>query len=128
MLMTANPLADAERYHDAADDAAQIIDRALEEESARLQQEVRGAILAADAAAIVPHISISGKRVSAMLTEVLNDHMHDQDGMLLRLLSCAALGDIAGAAAAAETIISAVAHRHAEDVCEKLDLAGEVMA
>jgi hypothetical protein len=128
MLMTANPLADAERYHDAAAAAAEIIDRAHEDEEDRLLQEVRAAILAGDAAAIVPHVSIAGKRVHAMLTEVMADHMHDQDAALLQLLSCAALGDIAGAAAAAETIISAVAHRHAEDVCEKLDLAGEVMA
>ena len=117
-------LAQRERYEDRAELAQDAHERDID----RLAGEVRGAILAGDAAAIVPHVSIAGTRIHTMLTEVLNDHMHDQDGALLRLISCAALGDAAGAAEAAETIISTVAWRHAEDVCERIELSGEVMA
>ena len=110
------------------EDCAELAQDATESDIDRLAGEVRGAILAGDAAAIVPHVSIAGTRIHTMLTEVLNDHMHDQDSALLRLISCAALGDAAGAAEAAETIISTVAWRHAEDVCERIELSGEVMA
>jgi hypothetical protein len=113
---------------DAQDESAEHLERLAEREYDTLVREVRDAILAGDSAAVVPHVSAAGKRIHAMLIEITTDHMHDQDGALLRLLSCAALGDPAGAAEAAETIISTVSHRHAEDVCERLDLAGEVMA
>ena len=110
------------------EDCAELAQDATESDIDRLAGEVRGAILAGDAAAIVPHVSIAGTRIHTMLTEVMADHMHDQDSALLRLISCAALGDAAGAAEAAETIISTVAWRHAEDVCERIELSGEVMA
>lgn len=128
LYYTANPSGDAERHDDAEQARHDHFEAANDAERLTLEQEVRDAILAGNAAAIVPHVSIAGKRMHALITEVLADHMHDQDPALLQLLSCAAMGDIVGAAAAAETIISAVAHRHAEDVCERLELSGEVMA
>ena len=128
MLMTANPIADAERHEEAAAQRAEFFDNAAQHAAADLADEVRASILQADADAVIPHVSIAGKWIRAMLTEVVADHMHDQDGELLRLLSCAALGDSVGAAQAAETIISIVAHRHAEHVCERVFLSGEVTA
>lgn len=128
MHMTNEPWLDAARHEDEQD----AIAAALEDRDARqrelLEIEVRDAILSGNPLAQVTHVSIGGKRITAMLSEVFFDHTWDKDEALMQLLSAAARGDVAGAAAAAETIIATVAQRHAEDVCDRLDLSGEVMA
>ena len=127
MLMTANPLADYERWVDNAEATANAIERTDNARHASLLNEIREAILTGDARAIVPHVAINGREVAVSVSEMLSDHMHDQDGRLMQLLAAAARGDCIGAACFAESIIAVVANRHADDVIERLDVCGEVL-
>jgi hypothetical protein len=127
MMPTANPHADAERWEDQAEATAQSVEAADNAKHAEVLDEVREAILTGDARAIVQHVAINGRPVTVSVSEMMWDHMHDQDERVIQLLFAAVHGDTIGAACIAESIISTVAHRHADDVVERLDLCGEVM-
>lgn len=128
MHMTSDPWLDAARHEDAQDAISAVLESHDKRQAAAIRDAVRDACLSGDATVTVPHVSIDGKRIATMLTEVLADHMHDQDAALCKLIACALKMDIIGACAAAEQIVSTVEARHAEDVCERLDISGEVLA
>jgi len=128
MLMpTANPHADAERWVDQAEATAQSVEAADNAKHAEVLDEVRAAILTGDARAIVQHVAINGRPVTVSVSEMMWDHMHDQDERVMQLLAAASRCDTVAAAELAESIMATVAHRHADDVVERLDLCGEVM-
>ena len=128
MLMpTANPHADYERWADQAEATALSVEAADNAKHAEVRAEVREAILAG-AFTRVTHVSIAGKPEQVCVSEVWDDRMYDCNGDLFRLLRAVIERRDIDALVIANGMVQMCATRHADDVCERLDLAGEVMA
>lgn len=128
MLITTNPLADAERFNDAEQARADHFEAQSERERRIVRDAVLDALLAGDVAAVVPHVSTNGKTITTHLTEVMADHRYKLDEHILRLIAAALKMDYTGCHTHAQALSIALQDLHADDVVERLELAGEVLA
>jgi uncharacterized Zn ribbon protein len=128
MIPTINPLRDAEVHADAEQTRADANETQSTRERRIVRDAVLNALLAGDTAAVVPHVSINGKTIHVQLTEILADYRHELDAHILRLIAAGLTKDYTGCHTHAQSLSVALQDLHADDVVERLELAGEVLA
>jgi hypothetical protein len=128
MHITTNPTADAERFNDAEqarDDHFETLANGVRNQ---LRDAVLDALLSGNTAAIVPSVTIDGKTTHMHLTECMSNYRYELDAQLLRLIAAALKQDHITAHDAAQQVSIKLQDLHADDVVERLELAGEVLA